>query len=290
MLSGLKCKRHQVCQPRPVTQPGKRAEVRGISAGVGVCCPASGGPDRRPAKAGTTCRPATASMQSARGVKFSLAAKRKNGGILPHEPRKSSRHSHGAGALAAGLHPRAPGCARGSRCDRTAQRRHCARAHKRQAPALVFTSHEFAEGAETILDELARRPELRAAFFLTGAFVGDPSHEAPPAAHGARGALPGAALGSPPVVLLDPAAHEPGHARGVPARSHRQCAAAHPLLGAAGGRALLPATLRALQRNHRAGRNSVTRSSTSPRAPAPTPTTRRKAVPTSSPRMPPRPA
>jgi endoglucanase len=43
--------------------------------------------------------------------------------------------------------------------------------------ALVFTGHEFAEGAETILDELARR-QLRAAFFLTGAFVGDPSHEA----------------------------------------------------------------------------------------------------------------
>jgi peptidoglycan/xylan/chitin deacetylase (PgdA/CDA1 family) len=40
--------------------------------------------------------------------------------------------------------------------------------------ALVFTGHEFAEGAETILDALARR-KLRASFFLTGAFLRDPA-------------------------------------------------------------------------------------------------------------------
>ncbi len=39
--------------------------------------------------------------------------------------------------------------------------------------ALVFTGHEFAEGASTILDELARR-RVRASFFLTGAFLRDP--------------------------------------------------------------------------------------------------------------------
>ena len=38
--------------------------------------------------------------------------------------------------------------------------------------ALVFTGHEFAEGASTILDELARR-RVRASFFLTGAFLRD---------------------------------------------------------------------------------------------------------------------
>lgn len=36
--------------------------------------------------------------------------------------------------------------------------------------ALVFTAHEYAEGAETILHELARH-EARASFFLTGAFL-----------------------------------------------------------------------------------------------------------------------
>ncbi len=36
--------------------------------------------------------------------------------------------------------------------------------------ALLFTGHEFAEGATTILDELARR-RLRASFFLTGDFL-----------------------------------------------------------------------------------------------------------------------
>ena len=38
--------------------------------------------------------------------------------------------------------------------------------------ALVFTGHEHAEGAATILDVLARR-ESRASFFLTGAFLRD---------------------------------------------------------------------------------------------------------------------
>lgn len=42
---------------------------------------------------------------------------------------------------------------------------------KRQL-ALVFTGHEFAEGAPTILDELARR-RIKASFFLTGAFLRD---------------------------------------------------------------------------------------------------------------------
>jgi peptidoglycan/xylan/chitin deacetylase (PgdA/CDA1 family) len=36
--------------------------------------------------------------------------------------------------------------------------------------ALVFTGHEFAEGAETILDELARH-QARASFFVTGDFL-----------------------------------------------------------------------------------------------------------------------
>lgn len=40
--------------------------------------------------------------------------------------------------------------------------------------ALVFTGHEFAEGATTILDALARRG-LRASFFLTGTFLRDAS-------------------------------------------------------------------------------------------------------------------
>ena len=40
--------------------------------------------------------------------------------------------------------------------------------------ALVFTGHEFAEGAPTILDALARR-KARASFFLTGAFLRNPA-------------------------------------------------------------------------------------------------------------------
>jgi len=40
--------------------------------------------------------------------------------------------------------------------------------------ALVFTGHEFAEGADAILDALARR-KARASFFLTGAFLRDPA-------------------------------------------------------------------------------------------------------------------
>jgi peptidoglycan/xylan/chitin deacetylase (PgdA/CDA1 family) len=39
--------------------------------------------------------------------------------------------------------------------------------------ALVFTGHEFAEGAPTILDALARR-RVKASFFLTGTFLRDP--------------------------------------------------------------------------------------------------------------------
>jgi len=42
----------------------------------------------------------------------------------------------------------------------------------RRQLALVFTGHEFAEGAETILDVLAQR-RLHASFFLTGAFLRD---------------------------------------------------------------------------------------------------------------------
>lgn len=40
--------------------------------------------------------------------------------------------------------------------------------------ALVFTGHEFGEGTGTILDAL-RRHEVRASFFLTGAFLRDPA-------------------------------------------------------------------------------------------------------------------
>ena len=40
--------------------------------------------------------------------------------------------------------------------------------------ALIFTGHEFAESADTILDVLARR-KARASFFLTGAFLRDPA-------------------------------------------------------------------------------------------------------------------
>lgn len=40
----------------------------------------------------------------------------------------------------------------------------------RKRIALVFTGHEFAEGAETILDELAKH-HARGSFFLTGAFL-----------------------------------------------------------------------------------------------------------------------
>jgi peptidoglycan/xylan/chitin deacetylase (PgdA/CDA1 family) len=43
----------------------------------------------------------------------------------------------------------------------------------RKQIALVFTGHEFAEGAVTILDVLARRG-MRASFFLTGDFLRDP--------------------------------------------------------------------------------------------------------------------
>jgi peptidoglycan/xylan/chitin deacetylase (PgdA/CDA1 family) len=39
--------------------------------------------------------------------------------------------------------------------------------------ALVFTAHEFGEGGQTILDELARRGG-RASFFLTGDFLANP--------------------------------------------------------------------------------------------------------------------
>lgn len=39
--------------------------------------------------------------------------------------------------------------------------------------ALVFTGHEFAEGADTILDALAAH-RLKASFFLTGVFLRDP--------------------------------------------------------------------------------------------------------------------
>jgi len=41
--------------------------------------------------------------------------------------------------------------------------------------ALVFTAHEFAEGAPVILDTLARH-RGRASFFLTGTFLRNPSH------------------------------------------------------------------------------------------------------------------
>lgn len=42
----------------------------------------------------------------------------------------------------------------------------------RRAIALAFTGHEFAEGAETILNELQKR-RAKASFFLTGDFVAD---------------------------------------------------------------------------------------------------------------------
>ena len=42
--------------------------------------------------------------------------------------------------------------------------------------ALVFTGHEFAEGGETILDELAKHC-ARASFFLTGDFLANPRFE-----------------------------------------------------------------------------------------------------------------
>ncbi|WP_337175211.1 polysaccharide deacetylase family protein [Paludisphaera sp.] len=42
--------------------------------------------------------------------------------------------------------------------------------------ALVFTGHEFAEGCETILDELARH-RARGSFFLTGDFLANPRFE-----------------------------------------------------------------------------------------------------------------
>jgi peptidoglycan/xylan/chitin deacetylase (PgdA/CDA1 family) len=44
---------------------------------------------------------------------------------------------------------------------------------ERKQIALVFTGHEFAEGGETILHELAQR-QGRAAFFLTGTFLQNP--------------------------------------------------------------------------------------------------------------------
>src|SRR5690606_17049501 len=43
----------------------------------------------------------------------------------------------------------------------------------RKHTALVFTGHEFAEGATAILDVLERRG-MKASFFLTGAFLRDP--------------------------------------------------------------------------------------------------------------------
>ena len=42
--------------------------------------------------------------------------------------------------------------------------------------ALVFTGHEFAEGATAILDALARRGQ-HASFFLTGVFLRNPEHQ-----------------------------------------------------------------------------------------------------------------
>jgi peptidoglycan/xylan/chitin deacetylase (PgdA/CDA1 family) len=42
--------------------------------------------------------------------------------------------------------------------------------------ALVFTGHEFAEGATVILDALSRRGQ-RASFFLTGAFLRNPNYQ-----------------------------------------------------------------------------------------------------------------
>ena len=43
--------------------------------------------------------------------------------------------------------------------------------------ALVFTGHEYAEGATVILDALSRRGQ-HASFFLTGAFLRNPEHRA----------------------------------------------------------------------------------------------------------------
>lgn len=43
--------------------------------------------------------------------------------------------------------------------------------------ALVFTGHEYAEGATAILDALSRR-KAQASFFLTGTFLRNPAHEA----------------------------------------------------------------------------------------------------------------
>ncbi|HEY1379365.1 MAG TPA: polysaccharide deacetylase family protein, partial [Gemmataceae bacterium] len=42
--------------------------------------------------------------------------------------------------------------------------------------ALVFTGHEFAEGGETILDELAKH-QAKASFFLTGDFLANPQFQ-----------------------------------------------------------------------------------------------------------------
>jgi len=46
----------------------------------------------------------------------------------------------------------------------------------RKAIALLFTGHEFAEGGETILNELARH-KARASFFLTGDFLANSGFE-----------------------------------------------------------------------------------------------------------------
>src|SRR5581483_859220 len=46
----------------------------------------------------------------------------------------------------------------------------------RKRLALVFTGHEFAEGGEIILDELARH-HAKGSFFLTGHFLGNPDFE-----------------------------------------------------------------------------------------------------------------
>ena len=65
--------------------------------------------------------------------------------------------------------------------------------------ALVFTGHEFAEGAEAILDALARHG-AKASFFLTGDFLPTRVRAAGPADAG-RGPLRRAALG-PSLALL----------------------------------------------------------------------------------------
>jgi peptidoglycan/xylan/chitin deacetylase (PgdA/CDA1 family) len=46
---------------------------------------------------------------------------------------------------------------------------------QRKQIALLFTGHEFAEGAATILDRLAER-KAKASFFLTGAFMTNQAH------------------------------------------------------------------------------------------------------------------